>query len=110
MEYEESETEKYLLIRLFGNLDMLHAGVLKERIKSWASSKNNTVILDFEKVGFVDSSGFGLIMSLSDLLKSLGGGLKIIKISKTIQQIFKIAKIASVIETFESLEDATKTI
>lgn len=106
MEYTESKFEGIVVLKLFGNLDMLNAGILKERIKESASQEEHRFIFDLEGVSFIDSSGFGLIMSLNDKLSELGGGLRIVNVSKTIRQIFRISKISSVIQIFESTEEA----
>ncbi|XDD54655.1 STAS domain-containing protein [Leptospira sp. WS4.C2] len=106
MEYTESKFNGIVVLKLFGNLDMLNAGILKERIKESASQEEHRFIFDLEGVSFIDSSGFGLIMSLNDKLSELGGGLRIVNVSKTIRQIFRISKISSVIQIFESTEEA----
>ncbi|TGL44676.1 STAS domain-containing protein [Leptospira perdikensis] len=106
MEYTESKSDGIVVLKLFGNLDMLNAGILKERIKESASQEEHRFIFDLEGVSFIDSSGFGLIMSLNDKLTDLGGGLRIVNVSKTIRQIFRISKISSVIQIFESTEEA----
>ncbi|MCW7494102.1 STAS domain-containing protein [Leptospira sp. 2 VSF19] len=106
MEYTESKSNGIVVLKLFGNLDMLNAGILKERIKESASQEEHRFIFDLEGVSFIDSSGFGLIMSLNDKLSELGGGLRIVNVSKTIRQIFRISKISSVIQIFESTEEA----
>ncbi|ABZ93015.1 anti-sigma factor antagonist [Leptospira biflexa] len=109
MEYTESKSNGIVVLKLFGNLDMLNAGILKERIKESASQSEHRFIFDLEGVSFIDSSGFGLIMSLNDKLTELGGGLRIVNVSKTIRQIFRISKISSVIQIFESTEEAIQS-
>ncbi|MGV3666934.1 MAG: STAS domain-containing protein [Leptospira bouyouniensis] len=109
MEYTESKSNGIVVLKLFGNLDMLNAGILKERIKESASQSEHCFIFDLEGVSFIDSSGFGLIMSLNDKLTELGGGLRIVNVSKTIRQIFRISKISSVIQIFESTEEAIQS-
>ncbi|TGM52171.1 STAS domain-containing protein [Leptospira vanthielii] len=109
MEYTESKFSGIVVLKLFGNLDMLNAGILKERIKESASQEEHRFIFDLEGVSFIDSSGFGLIMSLNDKLSELGGGLRIVNVSKTIRQIFRISKISSVIQIFESTEEAVNS-
>ncbi|WP_411824850.1 STAS domain-containing protein [Leptospira sp. 'Mane'] len=106
MEYTESKTNDIIVLKLFGNLDMLNAGILKERIRESFAQNEYKFIFDLEGVNFIDSSGFGLIMSLNDKLAESGGGLRIANVSKTIQQIFRISKISSVILIFESLDEA----
>ncbi len=109
MEYFESKQDGIYILRIHGNLDMLNAGILKERLNNFISQNEIKVILDLGGVNFIDSSGFGLIMSLNDKLSEAGGGLRIAKVSKTIRQIFKISKISSVVQLFETTEEAIKS-
>ncbi len=109
MEYTESKIDGIIVLKLFGNLDMLNAGILKERIRESTANKEHKFIFDLGGVNFVDSSGFGLIMSLNDKLADIGGGLRIVNVSKTIRQIFRISKIASVIQIYETTEEALKS-
>lgn len=106
MEYTESQIDDIKVFKIIGNLDMLNAGILKERFSSSVAKKEIKIIFDLGEVNFIDSSGFGLIMSLNDKMKEAGGGLRIVNVSKTIRQIFKISKISSVIQVFENLEES----
>jgi anti-sigma B factor antagonist len=109
MQITESHLESCTVFALEGNLDMLHAAILKERIISLIQEEKYRMVLDLEKIKFVDSSGFGLMMSMSDRLGKLGGGLRIINVPKTITQIFKIAKIEKAIPIFTSIEEASNS-
>lgn len=109
MEYTESRTDGVIVLKLFGNLDMLNAGILKERIRESQAQKEYCFVFDLEGVSFIDSSGFGLIMSLNDKLTHAGGGLRIVNVSKTIQQIFRISKISSVIQIFDTTDEAIQS-
>ncbi|MDZ4725316.1 MAG: STAS domain-containing protein [Leptospira sp.] len=106
MEYTENKIDGVTVLKLFGNLDMLNAGILKEKIKESSADSEYKFVFDLGGVSFIDSSGFGLIMSLNDKLSAQGGGLKIVNVSKTIQQIFRISKISSVIQIYETTEAA----
>lgn len=110
MEYTESKINDVIVLKLFGNLDMLNAGILKERIKESNAQNEFKFIFDLGGVSFVDSSGFGLIMSLNDKLAAKGGGLRIVNVSKTIRQIFRISRISTIIQIFESTEEALASL
>jgi anti-sigma B factor antagonist len=109
MQVSETNLNNCTVFALEGNLDMLHAAILKERIVSLIQEEKYNMILDLEKIKFVDSSGFGLMMSMSDRLGKMGGGLRIINVPKTITQIFKIAKIEKAIPILSSVEEASNS-
>ena len=109
MDYTEELQQGILLLRLEGNLDMLNAGILKERMMQAVNSEHSNIVLDLSNVGFVDSSGFGLLILINERLKSQGKNrLRIANVSRSIQQVFRISKISDVVDVFTSLDDAMK--
>jgi anti-sigma B factor antagonist len=109
MDYTEELQQGILLLRLEGNLDMLNAGILKERMMQAVNSDHSNIVLDLSNVGFVDSSGFGLLILINERLKSQGKNrLRIANVSRSIQQVFRISKISDVVDVFTSLDDAMK--
>jgi anti-sigma B factor antagonist len=107
MDYLEERKDNRLILHLEGNLDMLNAGMLKERMLEAVQAEHESIILDMGKVNFVDSSGFGLLILVNEKLKSKGAKkLKIANVSRSIQQVFKISKIAEVVDVYASLDEA----
>ncbi|NCN10718.1 MAG: STAS domain-containing protein [Leptospira sp.] len=107
MDYTEELQNDNLLLHLDGNLDMLNAGILKERMLEAVKNNHNFIILDLSNVGFVDSSGFGLLILINEKLKKLGKNkLRIANVSRSVQQVFRISKISEVVDVFPSLEEA----
>jgi anti-sigma B factor antagonist len=109
MDYTEEVKDNQLILHLEGNLDMLNAGMLKERMMVAIDSNYLNIILNMEHVSFVDSSGFGLLIHVNEKLKGrYSKKLRIANVSRSIQQIFKISKIGEVVEVFPCLDDALK--
>lgn len=107
MDYTEEVIDNKLILHLDGNLDMLNAGILKERLMEAIQFDHEAIILDMGKVGFVDSSGFGLLIQTNDkLIKKSNRKLRIASVSRSVQQVFRISKIGEVLEIFETLDEA----
>lgn len=107
MDYTEEVKNNQLILHLEGNLDMLNAGILKERMMVALDCDYLNIVLNMEHVTFVDSSGFGLLILINEKLKGrYSKKLRIANVSRSIQQVFKISKIAEVIEVFPNLDDA----
>jgi anti-sigma B factor antagonist len=107
MDYREEILDNRLILHLEGNLDMLNAGIFKERMMQAIQEDHEKIIINLEKVNFVDSSGFGLLILANDKFnKKCGSNLYITNVSKSIQQIFKISKIGEVMHIFDNLESA----
>lgn len=53
--------------------------------------KPRTLVLDFQDVTFMDSSGIGLIMGRYKILQSLGGDIVLLRPTPPIKRILKLA-------------------
>ena len=81
-----------LQIWLSGELDHHAARDLREQVDAAVErSKARILRLDFSDVGFMDSSGIGLIMGRYRLMQSLGGTLAVAGMSDRIEKVMRLA-------------------
>ena len=86
-------------VYLLGDIDHHSATKIREEIdEAILRSKPKTVVLDFSDVGFMDSSGIGLVMGRYRLLKELGGEIEIENASKTITRLLALGGIEQIIK------------
>lgn len=71
--------------------------------------KNKKVIFDMSRVGFLDSSGCGMILSCLRQLSSEGGNLKMFALQKPVLTLFELIRMHRIIEIFNSREEALKS-
>ncbi|MBQ4312846.1 MAG: anti-sigma factor antagonist [Clostridia bacterium] len=77
---------------LEGEIDHHTARPMRELIDSSAERiRPRLLILDFGGVGFMDSSGIGLIMGRYKLMKELGGAVSVDSMSPSIERMIKLA-------------------
>ena len=74
--------------------------------------KNNLkyLIIDFEEVKFVDSSGIGFIIGRYNLMKKEKGFIILSNINYYCEKIFKIRGILRLINSYSSLEEAKREV
>ena len=74
--------------------------------------KNNLkyLIIDFEEVKFVDSSGIGFIIGRYNLMKREKGFIVLSNINYYCEKIFKISGILRLINSYTSLDEAKKEV
>lgn len=91
--YFENNT---LTVFLSGEIDHNCAGKIRTQIDGQAESlRPKTLLLDFSKVSFMDSSGIGLIMGRYRTMSLLGGSLKIINIPDRLQRIIALSGVGA---------------
>lgn len=64
------------------------------------------IIFDFSDVGFMDSSGIGLIMGRYKKVMFLGGRAAVTNVGEAVNRIFSLSGLYKIIEKYDSVSDA----
>lgn len=78
---------------------------LHQLVKDQLEAGRKHILLNFQKVDFIDSFGVGEILASYISTHNLGGKLKIARISKKLYLVFQITMLTKVLEIFDE-EDA----
>jgi len=98
--------DKIVVLDIVGEIDLYNAPDIKETIKKCISEGNTQIIINLDKVSYIDSSGIGVLISSLTNLKKIGGGLKIINVYAPILKVFKMTKLDKFFDIFETEEKA----
>lgn len=89
---------KRITAALYGDLDHHAAREMRAELDEVISrSRPELLILDFENVGFMDSSGIGLILGRTRSLKAVGGELLIKNARAEIEAVIKLSGLGNLI-------------
>jgi anti-anti-sigma factor len=87
-----------LIIQLQGEMDAQGCTKLRPALDQLAAEHaHNKVVLDLSEVGFLDSSGVGVIVFLFKRLKNAGGDLSIANVHGQPRELMKLLRIDSAI-------------
>lgn len=85
-----------LTVKLKGEIDHNSAAKLRTAIDSQINALRPKLLeLDFSKVGFMDSSGIGLIMGRYRSMGLIGGKIKVINVPENIGRIISLSGISA---------------
>ncbi|MBQ1413052.1 MAG: anti-sigma factor antagonist [Clostridia bacterium] len=88
--FETSDCELTALLQ--GEIDHHTAAELREEIdRAVDILKPEVLVLDFSRVGFMDSSGIGLIMGRFQNVRSYGGSLRVANPPPTVARMMRLA-------------------
>lgn len=88
IEYRQKEIHVYLE----GEIDHHSASIIRVSIDDAVLSKRpQTLVLDFGKVTFMDSSGIGLVMGRYKIMKNFGGRIIVDNLSAGAYRVMKLA-------------------
>ena len=84
--------DKTITALLEGEIDHHTAGAMRQEIDSAVIRMEPELLkLDFSRVGFMDSSGVGLIMGRFRLMKETGGSVEVINVPAGMAKMMKMA-------------------
>jgi anti-sigma B factor antagonist len=88
----------YTVISIDGNIEMTTMKSLKENLLDIAGSTDKNIAIDFSKVEYLDSSGLGVLLTISKLLKGRGKKIKLINIPDKIAMVMQLSSVKNLIE------------
>lgn len=92
-----SEGEQ-MIVYLKGELDHHSVSQIRQEIDVWIENTRPTLLIfDFENVGFMDSSGIGLILGRARLINGYGGKVAVQNPSETIGRVIRVCGLGPMI-------------
>jgi anti-sigma B factor antagonist len=80
---------------------------LRSAIRRLLEEGKKKILLNLAKVGYIDSSGIGeLVSSYTAIGKEEGGQLKLLNLTQKLQDLLTITKLLTVFDVYESEEEA----
>jgi anti-sigma B factor antagonist len=98
-----------VVLDISGEIDLYNAPEIKDIINKLIEEMKYNVIINLEKVSYIDSSGIGALISSLSNLKKYQGGLKIINVYASVRKVFELTKLTSFFEIYDSEEDAVES-
>lgn len=95
-------------VTLEGEIDVYTAPRLKEELVSVVESGCHNVVVDMEKVGFIDSSGLGVLVSALRRARERDGVVRIVCTRDNILKIFRITGLDKVFPIYSDAAEARK--
>ena len=108
------KTEKInnIIIVSFNNVTRFNALItepVKEDLKSFFNKPNTKLILNLKDIEFIDSSGFGVFLSIMKTANNNYGHFKICNVSTEVMELFKLLQLHNVFEIYTNLDDCVRS-
>jgi anti-sigma B factor antagonist len=94
------------VISLSGDIDMYSSPELREHMMCFIKRRIPVLLIDFNQVSYIDSSGIATFVEGLKYMKAYGGKLHFFNIPQGIMEIFVFSKLNRVFEIFRNIEDA----
>lgn len=102
-----SRTEgDFEVIEVAGEVDVYTAPRLREAIVAAVDAGHTRLVIDVQKVDFLDSTGLGVLVGALKRVRADGGSLDIVCTQERILKIFQITGLDKVFGLHSTIEDA----
>ncbi|MFL6140971.1 MAG: STAS domain-containing protein [Labedaea sp.] len=97
-----------LTVRVTGDLDLLTATVLRERLWPKLRAPNRVVVLDLTPVGFLGSAGLSELVAANDTATRNGVQLLVVAATRVVLRPLEITGLRTLFAVYESLDEAER--
>ena len=80
-------------LRVEGQLFVGNRQELKQMVLDEVERGERRFVIDFSETGYIDSSGLGVLVSLSKKIREQGGELRLINLNDDLRTLFELTKL-----------------
>jgi anti-sigma B factor antagonist len=85
------------------------ASVLRQIFKDSLDKGQKQLVVNLERVDFIDSTGLGTLIVGHSTMKANGGAMKLANLSKRSIELLVITKLSTVFEIYQDVQDAVNS-
>jgi anti-sigma B factor antagonist len=94
------------ILDVVGEIDIYTTPQFKEAIKEAIGDSNATIIVNMSRVAYMDSSGFGTLLSATKRLRPMNGSLSLVGCNDAINRMLQITRLNTIFGVYDTEEQA----
>ena len=98
------------VLRISGRIDLVTSNTLKDMVREHLHRGRRHLVLNLERVDFINSSGLGSLVSILKDVRLAGGSLVLSNLAPYVQEIFEITQLSNVFEIFDTEPAAVQSL
>lgn len=100
------EKNGVVVVAVDGQLIVGNRQELKQKILEALETGDRKFLVDFTKTGYIDSSGLGVLVSLSKKIRDQGGDLRLAGLNEDLKTLFELTKLDTLFAISDSPDEA----
>jgi anti-sigma B factor antagonist len=108
MGFRAEKVNDVLVVDVEGQLIVGNRQELKQKVLEELEKGERKFVVDFARTGYIDSSGLGVLVSLSKKIREQGGELRLANLNDDLRTLFELTKLDTLFQIAESREAALK--
>lgn len=97
------------ILAINGRLDLVSSSALKDAIRQRLADRRVNLVLNMEKIHFINSSGLGALISCLRDVRLSGGRLALCCLAPYIDEIFTLTNLTRVFDCYPSVSEALES-
>ncbi len=93
-------------VRFIGDLDATNVETVLEKICNLFTEGFTTIVADFKRLRYVNSTGLGILLHFSKSAKEKGGSFKIANVNENVYEIIEIIGATTLLEIYDDIDEA----
>jgi anti-sigma B factor antagonist len=106
MGFQVEKVKDVLVVEVEGQLIVGNRQELKQRVLEELEKGERKFVVDFARTGYIDSSGLGVLVSLSKKIREQGGELRLANLNEDLRTLFELTKLDTLFQISDSREGA----
>jgi len=106
MGFQVEKVNDVLVVDVEGQLIVGNRQELKQKVLEELEKGERKFVVDFEKTGYIDSSGLGVLVSLSKKIREQGGELRLASLNEDLRTLFELTKLDTLFHIADSRDEA----
>lgn len=95
-----------VVVEVDGQLIVGNRQELKQRVLDALEGGARKFLIDFTRTGYIDSSGLGVLVSLSKKIREEGGDLRLAGLNEDLKTLFELTKLDTLFAITDSATEA----
>lgn len=106
MSFEISSVDDVTVVDVSGQLIVGNRQELKGVVLEQLDAGSRKFLMDFQDTAYIDSSGLGVLVSLSKKIREKGGELRLASLNEDLRTLFDLTKLNTLFHIADSREGA----
>ncbi|HUG41948.1 MAG TPA: STAS domain-containing protein [Longimicrobiales bacterium] len=106
MAFEVTKQGDVTVLDVEGQLIVGNRQELKQKVLEELEGGERRFLIDFDRTGYIDSSGLGVLVSLSKKIREQGGELRLANLNEDLRTLFELTKLDTLFQISSSRDEA----
>ena len=98
-----------IIVSVDGQLIVANRNELKDKVLKSLEDGESKFVLDFSSTEYIDSSGLGVLVSVSKKIREAGGELRLAGLNEDLRMLFELTKLDTLFKICDKTDEAVQS-